>query len=100
MTAAALRWRDFADRRVALMVALAFATGLPYLLVFATLAVRLREAGIALSTIGLFSWLGLTYSLKFLWAPVVENVDLPVLARWLGRRRAWMRPPGSANWAI
>lgn len=72
------------------MAALAFATGLPYLLVFATLAVRLREAGIALSTIGLFSWLGLTYSLKFLWAPVVEHVDLPVLARWLGRRRAWM----------
>lgn len=85
-----LGWRDFADRRVALMAGLAFATGLPYLLVFATLAVRLRESGVALSTIGLFSWLGLTYSLKFLWAPVVEHVDVPVLAGWLGRRRAWM----------
>jgi MFS transporter, PAT family, beta-lactamase induction signal transducer AmpG len=85
-----LRWRDLADRRVALMLALAFSTGLPFLLVFSTLSVRLREAGIPLSTIGMFSWLGLAYSLKFLWAPFVDAIDVPFLARRFGRRRAWM----------
>ena len=85
-----LAWRDLADRRVALMLALAFATGLPFLLVFSTLSVRLREAGVALSTIGMFSWLGLAYTLKFLWAPFVDAIDIPVLARRFGRRRAWM----------
>ena len=56
---ARLRWRDLADRRVALMLALAFSTGLPFLLVFSTLSVRLRESGVALHTLGMFSWLGL-----------------------------------------
>jgi len=90
MTKAKLGWRDLADRRVALMLALAFATGLPFLLVFSTLSVRLREAGVALHTIGMFSWLGLAYTLKFLWAPFVDAIDIPVLARRFGRRRAWM----------
>jgi PAT family beta-lactamase induction signal transducer AmpG len=90
MTKAKLGWRDLADRRVALMLALAFATGLPFLLVFATLSVRLREAGVALHTIGMFSWLGLAYTLKFLWAPFVDAIDIPVLAKRFGRRRAWM----------
>ena len=85
-----LRWRDLADRRVALMLALAFSTGLPFLLVFSTLSVRLREAHVPLSTIGMFSWLGLAYSLKFLWAPFVDAIDVPVLAKRFGRRRAWM----------
>ncbi|HEX5130506.1 MAG TPA: MFS transporter [Usitatibacter sp.] len=85
-----LGWRDLADRRVALMLALAFSTGLPFLLVFSTLSVRLREAGIALHTLGMFSWLGLAYSLKFLWAPFVDAIDVPFLAKRFGRRRAWM----------
>jgi PAT family beta-lactamase induction signal transducer AmpG len=90
MTKAKLGWRDLADRRVALMVGLAFSTGLPYLLVLPTLALRLREAGVPVTYIGLFSWLGLAYSLKFLWAPIVDAVDVPVLAKRLGRRRAWL----------
>jgi PAT family beta-lactamase induction signal transducer AmpG len=85
-----LGWRDLADRRVALMLALAFGTGLPFLLVFSTLSVRLREAGVELHTIGMFSWLGLAYTLKFLWAPFVDAIDVPVLAKRFGRRRAWM----------
>jgi PAT family beta-lactamase induction signal transducer AmpG len=85
-----LAWRDLADRRVALMIALAFGTGLPYLLVFSTLSVRLREAGVALSAIGMFSWLGFAYTLKFLWAPLVDAIDVPLLARRFGRRRAWL----------
>ena len=90
MAKAKLRWSDLADRRVALMLAIAFGTGLPFLLVFSTLSVRLREAGVELHTIGMFSWLGLAYSLKFLWAPFVDAIDIPFLAQRLGRRRAWM----------
>lgn len=72
------------------MIALAFGTGLPFLLVFSTLSVRLREAGVELHTIGMFSWLGLAYSFKFLWAPFVDAIDVPLLAKRFGRRRAWM----------
>src|SRR5579859_5235376 len=83
-------WRELKDHRVALMAALGFSSGLPFLLVLGTLAVRLREAGVPVTTIGLFSWLALGYSLKFVWAPVVDAFDVPLLARWVGRRRAWM----------
>ena len=85
-----LGWRDLADKRVALMLALGFSAGLPFLMVFGTLSVRLREAGVPVTTIGLFSWLALAYSLKFVWAPLVDAFDVPLLARLVGRRRAWM----------
>lgn len=85
-----LGWRDLGDKRVALMLALGFSSGLPFLLILGTLAVRLREAGIPVETIGLFSYLALAYSLKFVWSPVVDAFDVPVLARLVGRRRAWM----------
>src|SRR5256885_11185245 len=85
-----LGWRDLRDYRVALMLAFGFSAGLPLLMVFGTLSVRLREAGIPVTTIGLFSWLALAYSLKFLWSPIVDAWDVPGLARLVGRRRAWM----------
>jgi len=85
-----LGWGDLRDARVALMLALGFSAGMPLLLVFGTLSVRLREAGIPVTTIGLFSWLALAYSLKFLWSPLVDGIDVPLLAARLGRRRAWM----------
>jgi PAT family beta-lactamase induction signal transducer AmpG len=85
-----LGWRDLGDSRVALMLALGFSAGLPLLLVFGTLSVRLREAGVPVTTIGLFSWLALAYSLKFIWSPIIDAFDVPVLARLVGRRRAWM----------
>ena len=85
-----LGWRDLGDKRVALMLALGFSSGLPFLLILGTLAVRLREAGITVETIGLFSYLALAYSLKFLWSPIVDAFDIPILSRLVGRRRAWM----------
>ncbi|GAB1383817.1 MFS transporter [Burkholderiales bacterium] len=72
------------------MLALGFAAGLPLLLVLGTLSFRLREAGIDRSTIGYFSWVGLAYGFKWVWAPLVDRVPLPGLTRWLGRRRAWL----------
>lgn len=71
------------------MLLLGFFSGLPFPLLLTTLALRLKQAGIDRSTIGFFSWVGLAYSLKFFWSPVVDRVRLPLLSR-LGHRRGWM----------
>lgn len=76
--------------RVAAMLFLGFSAGLPFFLVFQTFFGRLRHAGIDLATIGLVSYIGLVYTLKFVWAPFVDRLPLPLLHRWLGRRRSWM----------
>ncbi len=75
--------------RVALMLALGFSSGLPFLLTAATLGYWLRDEGTSLKAIGFLSWVGLAYSFKFLWSPVVERVSVPVLGR-LGHRRGWL----------
>jgi PAT family beta-lactamase induction signal transducer AmpG len=86
-----LSFRDvLTDGRIALMLPLGFSSGLPFLLVFSTLSTWLREAGISLTVIGMLSWVALAYSLKFLWAPIVDRYDVPGLAQLLGRRRGWM----------
>ncbi|WP_232631831.1 AmpG family muropeptide MFS transporter [Methylobacterium sp. Leaf118] len=86
-----LRPRDvLEDPRLLLMLALGFGCGLPILLVFSTLSAWLATAGIQRTSIGLLSYVSFAYSLKFLWAPVIDRVDVPVLSRLLGRRRAWM----------
>jgi len=76
--------------RVSAMLFLGFSAGLPFFLVFQTFSAWLRQAGIERSTIGLLSYVGLVYSLKFLWAPIVDRVPIPILHRALGRRRSWM----------
>ena len=78
------------DRRLALMLALGFSSGLPFLLVFSTQSVWLREAGISRTEIGLLSYVALAYTFKFLWAPIIDTFDVPALAKLLGRRLAWM----------
>lgn len=76
--------------RVALMLALGFSSGLPFLLIFGTLSAWLREAHISRTDIGLMSYAGLAYTIKFLWAPLIDQLRVPVLSRLLGQRRAWM----------
>ncbi len=87
-------WREavsvYLRPRVITMLFLGFAAGLPFLLVFGTLFAWLTTAGISRTVIGFFSWVGITYSIKVLWAPVVDRVPLPLLNRLLGRRRSWM----------
>ncbi|WP_137891062.1 MFS transporter [Ramlibacter sp. 2FC] len=72
------------------MLALGFAAGLPLMLVLGTLSFRLREAGIDRSTIGYLSWVGLAYAFKWVWAPLVDRLPIPLLTRALGRRRSWL----------
>ncbi len=76
--------------RIAMMLALGFASGLPLMLSFSVLSVRLAETGVDRTSIGLFALTGAVYSLKFLWAPLIDTVSLPWLTRRFGRRRGWM----------
>jgi len=75
--------------KVAVMLGLGFSSGLPFFLSGNTLGYWLRDAGTTLAAIGFLSWVGLAYSLKFLWAPVIDRVDAPGFG-WLGRRRGWL----------
>ena len=76
--------------KVAVMMGLGFSSGLPFLLTGNTLGYWLREEGTSLKAIGFLSWVGLAYSLKYLWAPLMDRLGAPLLGRWLGRRRSWM----------
>ena len=76
--------------RVVAMIFLGFSAGLPFLLVFSTLSAWLRDVDITRTTIGFFSWVGITYSIKVFWAPVIDRLPLPLLTRALGKRRSWM----------
>ena len=77
-------------RRILVVLLLGFSSGLPLLLSFSTLSTWMREVGVDLTSIGLFSLVGLPYTLKFAWAPVMDRLPLPPLTRWFGRRRGWM----------
>ncbi|MFA5017696.1 MAG: AmpG family muropeptide MFS transporter [Methylobacter sp.] len=87
-------WRSafsiYVQPRVRGMIFLGFSAGLPFLLVFSTLSAWLRDEGVERSVIGFFSWIGVTYSIKVFWAPVVDRLSLPFLTEFLGKRRSWM----------
>jgi MFS transporter, PAT family, beta-lactamase induction signal transducer AmpG len=76
--------------RVLIVLFLGFSAGLPLALSGSTLLVWMREAGVDLGTIGLFALVGTPYTIKFLWAPIVDALDVPVLSTLLGRRRGWL----------
>jgi hypothetical protein len=78
------------DPRLALMLTLGFSSGLPFLLIFSTQSAWLREAGVSRSAIGLMSYAALAFTLKFAWAPFIDEYDPPLVCAWLGRRRGWM----------
>ena len=71
------------------MTGLGFTSGLPYMLIFSTLSIWLRDVGIDLTIIGFFAWISLTYSLKFLWSPLVDRYSIPFL-NFFGSRKSWI----------
>ncbi|MBB5863861.1 MFS transporter [Xanthomonas sp. 3058] len=87
------RWQqvltNLRQRKVLTMLMLGFSSGLPLYLVGNTLGFWMRKEGIDLETIGFLSWVGLAYTMKFFWAPIVDKTDVPLFGR-LGRRRGWM----------
>jgi PAT family beta-lactamase induction signal transducer AmpG len=80
----------YTERRVLLVMLLGFSSGLPLALSGSTLALRMADRHVALGTIGLFALVGLPYTLKFLWAPLIDAWHVPLLTRRLGRRRGWL----------
>lgn len=82
--------KSLSKPKVSLMLALGLSSGIPFMLVGNTLGFWLRESNIALTTIGFLSWVGIAYSFKFVLAPFVDKVPIPVLHSFLGRRRSWM----------
>ncbi|MEN3378101.1 MAG: transporter, family, beta-lactamase induction signal transducer AmpG [Hyphomicrobiales bacterium] len=92
--APARRWADalavYLRPRVLIVMFLGFSSGLPLALSGSTLQVWATEGGVDLRTIGLFAIIGTPYTIKFLWAPLVDALDLPLLSRPLGRRRGWL----------
>jgi len=87
-------WRQSAavylQPAVLAMFFLGFSAGLPLLLVFSTLSAWLTEEGVSRTAIGFFGWVGITYSIKVLWAPVIDRLSIPLLTRCFGQRRSWM----------
>ena len=83
-------WRIYTRPTVLGMVFFGFSAGLPYLLVFSTLTAWLTEEGVSRSAIGLFAWVGMTYSVKVIWAPIVDRAAIPFFGRVLGQRRSWI----------
>lgn len=82
--------RVYLERRVLVILFLGFSSGLPLLLVYQTLSAWLAEVGISKTAIGAFLWASTAYSMKFLWAPAVDKIPLPILTGLLGQRRGWL----------
>jgi len=80
----------YLKRRVLIVLFLGFSAGLPLALSGSTLRLWMRQSGVDLETIGLFALVGTPYTIKFLWAPIVDALDVPVFSRLFGRRRAWL----------
>src|SRR6202167_5632340 len=80
----------YCKRRVLIVLLLGFSSGLPLILVGSTLQAWMTQNGIDVRTIGLFAAVGVPYTIKFLWAPLVDSLDAPVLSSMLGRRRGWL----------
>jgi PAT family beta-lactamase induction signal transducer AmpG len=83
-------WAVYLQRRVLIVLLLGFSSGLPLALSGSTLLVWMRESGVDLGTIGLFALVGTPYTLKFLWAPLVDALHVPLFTRQFGRRRGWL----------
>lgn len=82
--------QSFIHPRVITMLFLGFSAGIPILLIFSSLSLWLREAGVERSAVTFFSWAALGYSFKFVWAPLIDKLPIPYLTKKLGRRRSWM----------
>src|SRR5215467_8715221 len=80
----------YLKRRVLIVMLLGFSGGVPIVLIGSTLQAWMTKSGIDIRTIGLFAAVAIPYNIKFLWAPLVDALDVPLLSRLLGRRRGWL----------
>ena len=94
MTKPKRSWREvflsYLQPKMLGMMSLGFASGLPYMLIYSELAYWMKAEGVDLGIIGFFAWIGLAYTAKVLWAPLVDNLKIPFLTIAMGHRRSWM----------
>ena len=83
-------FQAFLQPSVIKMLFLGFSAGLPILLIFSTLSFWLRDSGVERASVTFFSWAALSYSFKFIWAPIIDRLPLPFLYGRLGQRRSWL----------
>jgi len=83
-------FRSYLKPKMLGMMSLGFASGLPYMLIYSELAYWMKQESVDLKVIGFFAWIGLAYTLKVLWAPLVDRFQIPILTRVMGQRRSWM----------
>jgi PAT family beta-lactamase induction signal transducer AmpG len=83
-------FRIYRDPKVLAILFLGFSSGLPFALVAGTLAAWLTKAEVSMTEVGMFAWVGILYAFKFIWAPLVDQLSIPILTNALGRRRSWM----------
>ncbi len=76
--------------KIIYMTILGLCSGIPLYLVYSTLSAWLRDEGVSRTEIGYFLWVGLAYSFKFLWAPIIDHVPAPGVEKWMGRRKGWV----------
>ena len=86
----------WSEKAVWIMLLLGFSAGIPILLIFSSLSLWLREAGVSKSDVTYFSWAALGYSFKFVWSPLIDKVPVPILSQLMGRRRGWLLVAQSA----
>ncbi len=82
--------RAYTQPKMLGMMSLGFASGLPYMLIYSELSFWMKKEGVDLHVIGFFAWIGLAYTLKVLWAPLVDRLKIPLLTKSMGQRRSWM----------
>ena len=82
--------KSYKQRKMMGMLSLGFASGLPYMLIYSELAYWMKKEGVDLKVIGFFAWIGLVYTLKVLWAPLIDRLEIPYLTKRMGQRRSWM----------
>src|ERR1051325_10502328 len=80
----------YSDRRLLVVFLMGIASGLPLLLTSSTLSVWLAEEGVSKTAVGAFALVGIPYTFKFLWAPIIDRLPLPFFTQVLGRRRGWL----------
>lgn len=83
-------FRGYFRPRSIVMLLLGFSAGLPFYMIYQNLSLWLAEAGVSKGEIGLFAWTGFAFTFKFLWAPAIDRMPVPILEKMVGRRRAWM----------
>ena len=78
------------SKKIFLVFVMGIASGIPLYMILSTLFIWLTRENIDISTVGLFALTQIPWSLKFTWAPFIDNYKIPILSKYLGQRKSWL----------